>query len=160
MLSRFEFYVLPPLEGAGGGLYFLISIGFINLIRNLTTMNNHYNKQLKKYSRELRKTTVSKAEKYLWRAALRKKQLGVGFKRQRPIDRFIVDFFSAEIGLIIEIDGSSHVAKGSYDRYRHDRLVSLGYRIIRFQEGEVLNRYPDVEDELRRVVEVLMSTKK
>jgi very-short-patch-repair endonuclease len=120
-------------------------------------MNNHYNHQLKKYASELRNVSVSRAEKYLWKAGLRKKQMGVGFKRQRPIDRFIVDFFSADIGLIIEVDGSSHVAKGSYDRYRQDKLEALGYTLIRFQEGEVLNRYADVENRIRRVVEVLKS---
>ncbi len=118
-------------------------------------MNNYYNHSLKKNARELRTQSISRAEKYLWKAGLKKKQLGVGFKRQRPIDRFIVDFFSAEIGLIIEVDGSSHTAKSSYDRYRQDRLESLGYTLIRFQEGEVIHRYPDVENEIRRVIEVL-----
>ena len=120
-------------------------------------MNNHYNTHLKDYARELRTELISKAEKYLWKAGLKRKQLGVRFKRQRPIDRFIVDFFSAEIGLIIEVDGSSHNAKSTYDRYRQDKLESLGYTLIRFQEGEVIHRYPDVENEIRRVVEVLKS---
>lgn len=120
-------------------------------------MNNHYNHNLKKNARELRTESISRAEKYLWKAGLKKKQLGVGFKRQRPIDRFIVDFFSAEIGLIIEVDGSSHSAKSAYDRYRQDKLESFGFTLIRFQEGEVLHRYPDVEDEIRRVIEVLKS---
>jgi very-short-patch-repair endonuclease len=120
-------------------------------------MNNHYNKQLKNNARKLRTSSVSRAEKYLWKATLRKKQLGVSFKRQRPIDQFIVDFFSAEIALIIEVDGNSHSTKGSYDRYRQNRLESLGYILIRFQEGEVLNNYSAVELKLRRVIEVLES---
>ena len=120
-------------------------------------MNNHYNTQLKKNARELRTESFSRAEKFLWKAGLKKKQLGVGFKRQRPIDRFIVDFFSAEIGLIIEIDGSSHTAKSAYDRYRQDKLESFGYTLIRFQEGEVIHRYPDVESEISRVIQVLKS---
>ena len=120
-------------------------------------MNNHYNQNLKKYASDLRNNTVSRAEKYLWKAGLRKKQLGVGFKRQRPINNFIVDFFCAEINLIIEVDGSSHDAKGSYDRYRQDKLESLGYTVIRFQEGEVIHRYPDVENRILRAIEVLKS---
>src|SRR5690554_1252455 len=118
-------------------------------------MNNHYNPNLKEFACELRNETVSRAEKYLWKAGLRSKQLGVKFKRQRPIHNFIVDFFSAEIGLIIEIDGSSHDAKGAYDRYRQDKLEVSGYTVIRFQEGEVIHRYPDVEDKIRRAIEVL-----
>ena len=99
-------------------------------------MNNQYNKNLKLYARELRTDTVSKAEKYLWKAGLRRSQMGVKFKRQRPMFNFIVDFFSAEIKLIIEVDGSSHNHKGSYDRYRQNKLEEHGYTVsTRFIHG-------------------------
>lgn len=55
-------------------------------------MNNYYNKNLKEYARDLRNESVSRAEKYLWKACLRRNQMGVKFKRQRPILNFIVDF--------------------------------------------------------------------
>jgi very-short-patch-repair endonuclease len=100
--------------------------------------NNHYNKNLKEFARELRTESVSKAEKLLWKAILSKKQTGERFLRQRPIDNFIVDFFSPDLGLMIEIDGSSHVNKGEYDFYRQQKLERLGYVMIRFSEGEVL----------------------
>ena len=118
-------------------------------------MFNHYNPQLREYAHELRTLSVSKAEKYIWKAALSKKQLGVKFKRQRPIDRFIVDFFCAELKLIIEIDGSSHFSKPEYDAYRQERLKRLGYQIVRFQEGQVLNQYADVHIKLMHAVHVL-----
>jgi len=100
--------------------------------------NNHYNKNLKEFARELRTESVSKAEKLLWKAVLSRKQTGERFLRQRPIDKFIVDFFAPDLGLIIEIDGSSHSNKGEYDFYRHQKLESLGYMMTRFSEGEVL----------------------
>jgi len=81
--------------------------------------------------------------------------MGVKFKRQRSIDNFIVDFMSQEIGLIIEIDGSSHDNKGQYDRYRQDKLSSLGYHIIRFSEGEVLNQLNEVADQIEHAIYVL-----
>ena len=118
-------------------------------------MNNHYTKSLKEFARELRTESVSRAEKYFWKAALSRKQMGVSFKRQRPIDRFIVDFFSQEIGLIIEVDGSSHMNKGDYDRYREDKLIFLGYEIIRFSEGEILNDFDSVHNRLVHVIECL-----
>ncbi|MES2556123.1 MAG: endonuclease domain-containing protein [Bacteroidota bacterium] len=103
-------------------------------------MNNHYhNKQLREFARELRTETVSRGEKHLWKAVLSRNQLGVKFKRQRPIDHFIVDFFAYEIGLIVEIDGNSHINKGDYDAYRQKKLESLGYTIQRFSEGDVIN---------------------
>jgi very-short-patch-repair endonuclease len=117
-------------------------------------MNNHYNPNLKIYARELRTASVSKAEKYIWKALLSRKQMGVGFKRQRPIDKFIVDFFSAEIKLIIEIDGNSHLKKGEYDFYREQKLQRLGYTIIRFSEGEVINNIDNVHCVISRFIEV------
>jgi very-short-patch-repair endonuclease len=118
-------------------------------------MNNHYNPNLKEFAHELRTLSVSKAEKYIWKAALSRSQLGVKFKRQRPIDRFIMDFFCAELGLIIEIDGSSHFNKANYDAYREKRLIALGYEVVRFNEGEVLNQFGDVLSQLIHVIDCL-----
>jgi len=98
-------------------------------------MNNHYTKNLRKYAHELRTETISRAEKHLWKAALSRNQLGIKFKRQRPIYHFIVDFFSQEIGLIIEIDGNSHMNKGNYDSYRQRKMEKLGYTVVRFSKG-------------------------
>lgn len=81
-------------------------------------LNHHYNKNLREYARELRSEKPTKAERRIWKSLLCKKQLDVRFLRQRPIDRFIVDFFSPELGLIIEIDGNSHYHKPKYDAYR------------------------------------------
>jgi very-short-patch-repair endonuclease len=118
--------------------------------------NNYYNKNLKFYARELRSESVSRAEKYIWKALLSRRQLSnVRFLRQRPIDRFIVDFFAPEIGLIIELDGSSHTNKGDYDRYREDRLKSLGFELIRFSEGEVIQDIDSIGTRLQFVVHCL-----
>jgi very-short-patch-repair endonuclease len=110
--------------------------------------NNYYNKNLKEFARELRTETVSKAEKFLWKAVLSRKQTGERFLRQRSIDKFIVDFFAPELGLIIEIDGSSHFVKGEYDFYRQRRLESLGYVFLRFKEGEVIQNVALVKERI------------
>ena len=85
---------------------------------------------------------------------LSKKQ-GVAFKRQRPIDRFIVDFVSQELDLIIEVDGSSHFHTASYDQYRQERLESLGYKLLRFNEGEVINNLDEVFEKIEHAIYVL-----
>jgi very-short-patch-repair endonuclease len=123
-------------------------------------MNNHYNSNLKLYARELRTETVSKAEKYIWKALLSRNKLGYKFKRQRPINYFIVDFFCADLKLIIEIDGSSHLNKGEYDFYREEKLKSLGYEIIRFTEGEVMQNLSSVHEKLAFVIYCLEERKK
>ena len=119
--------------------------------------NNYYNKDLKHYTQELRTHSVSRAERYLLKAILSRGQSGTKFKRQRPIDKFIVDFFSIECALIIEIDGNSHLANSSYDDYRQRKLEGLGYQVLRFQEGEVLNQLDDVALKIEHAVSVLKS---
>jgi very-short-patch-repair endonuclease len=110
--------------------------------------NNHYNKNLKEFARELRSETVSKAEKYLWKSVLSRKQTGERFLRQRPIDNFIVDFFAPSLGFIIEIDGSSHFNRGNYDFYRQKKLEGLGYVFLRFTEGDVIQNISEVNERI------------
>ena len=114
--------------------------------------NNHYNKNLRTFASELRTNSQSRAEKRMWKALLSRGKAGVKFKRQRPISHYIVDFFSAEIGLIVEIDGSSHLTKGDYDKRREESLKGLGYHIVRFSEGEVMYQLDEVERQLAHVV--------
>ena len=83
----------------------------------------------------------TRSEAVVWRDVLSRKQMmGYRFLRQRPMDRYIVDFFSKELQLIIELDGYTHqfeeVAKK--DRIREERLRSLGYHILRFEDEEVI----------------------
>lgn len=120
-------------------------------------MYNHYNKKLRKNAHELRTNSVSKAEKYIWKVLLSKKQLGVKFKRQRPIDSFVVDFYAQEINLIIEIDGSYHLHNQNYDKFREEKLRRMGYDIIRFTEGEVINNIWEVHREISHVIYCLKS---
>lgn len=120
-----------------------------------STHFNYYNSNLREFARELRYESVSRAEKYLWKALLSKGRSGTKFKRQRPISNFIVDFFSAEIKLIIEIDGSSHLVKSEYDHYRQNKLEALGYHFLRFEEGEVINQFQDVHHRIVHTVHVL-----
>ncbi len=116
-------------------------------------MNNHYyNKQLKSYATELRTQSISRAERYLWKALLSRKRMGVKFKRQRPVLTYIVDFFSQEIGLIIEIDGSSHFNNGKKDAIRQRRLEELGFVFLRFDEGEILNNIGEVYEKIAHAI--------
>lgn len=101
--------------------------------------NNHYNKNLKRYARRLRKHPT-RAETVLWREALcQSKMMNYRFLRQRAISRYIVDFFSKELGLIIEVDGYSHQFEEVYKRdvIRQRELMALGYRFLRFDDHEV-----------------------
>jgi very-short-patch-repair endonuclease len=98
-----------------------------------------YNQKLKEISRQLRKN-MTNAEKRLW-AKIRMRQLqGYQFYRQKPIGDYIVDFFCPRAKLVIELDGSHHLVGETieYDRIRDDYLSSLGLRVLRFTNADVL----------------------
>jgi len=81
---------------------------------------------------------LTPTEAKVWEA-VRRRQLGFKFRRQHPIDRFIVDFYCAEAKLVIEIDGDSHAEadQASYDSARTRWLEERGYRVIRFTAAQV-----------------------
>jgi very-short-patch-repair endonuclease len=60
-----------------------------------------------KKAKELRKCETE-AETILWKRLNRNQILGLQFRRQHPIDRFIADFYCAKIKLVVEVDGSIH----------------------------------------------------
>jgi very-short-patch-repair endonuclease len=111
--------------------------------------NNHYNNALLQLARNLRNGSNSKAEKILWKKVLSRKQIGVRVLGQRPIDKYIVDFFIPTFKLIIEIDGTSHEFKGEEDMIRQANLEALGFRIIRFREQEVLDGIDATRDKIQ-----------
>lgn len=101
--------------------------------------NYYYNKALRLIARMLRNNSVSKAEKIIWKEVLSRKQIGLRALRQRPIDKYIVDFLIPDLKLIIEIDGSYHELKGEEDAIRQTNLEALGYFVFRLREQEILN---------------------
>jgi len=80
----------------------------------------------------------TEAEKLLWEK-LRNKQLGVKFRQQHVINKFIVDFCSIQSALIIEIDGKIHDRQGEEDTDRTKILEKEGYTVIRFSNDEILS---------------------
>ena len=94
-----------------------------------------YRKDLISKARELRKNSTP-GEIELWKTLKNKQLLGLEFRRQRPINHFIVDFFCKELMLAIEIDGNSHDYKIGYDLYRQNKLEELGIHFLRFSEQD------------------------
>ena len=94
------------------------------------------------------------AEATLWKA-LRNRNIGYKFRRQHPIDRFIIDFYCAQAKLCIEIDGSSHLEtkQQEYDQARTEYLEELGYKVIRFTNNDVRYRINSVIEEIIRTIE-------
>jgi very-short-patch-repair endonuclease len=111
-------------------------------------------KRVSKTTREraigLRKSTT-KPEQLLW-SILRGRQLGgLKFRRQHPIEPYIVDFYCAEARLIVELDGKSHDEREAYDAQRSEFLSTLALRIVRVTNDDVLNNLEGVAEMIYRV---------
>jgi very-short-patch-repair endonuclease len=74
--------------------------------------------------------------------AIRARRLGVGFRRQVTLGRYVVDFFAPEAGLIVEVDGPYHASRGKADARRDEALQRLGYRVLRLEAELVLRNLP------------------
>jgi very-short-patch-repair endonuclease len=110
-----------------------------------------YKAELKQAARQLRKN-MTDSERALW-SRLRGKQLqGVQFYRQKPIGKYIADFFAPKAKLVIELDGSQHVERyhAQKDKVRDQYLAGVGLRVLRFNSREAL-------EETDEVVEVIYS---
>ncbi|RDI11944.1 uncharacterized protein DUF559 [Flavobacterium sp. AG291] len=88
------------------------------------------------------------SEVVFWNQVKKKSFFGIDFDRQRIIGNYIVDFYVKSLGLIIEIDGSSHNDKDVYDAVRDRFLKSLSLRIYRISEFRVRNDLANVLKEL------------
>ena len=103
-------------------------------------------------ARELRKNMTS-AEKVLWKQ-LRSSQLGVKFRRQHPIGPYITDFYTRDVGLIIEIDGDTHFTSDAkaYDAARTDYLQQLGLTVLRFTNLEIFHQLDGVLERIHQAI--------
>jgi len=78
------------------------------------------------------------AEQLLWKQ-LRLKQLeGLKFRRQQPIDNYIVDFVCFERRIVVEVDGGQHAIQKEDDILRDTYLTQQGFQVLRFWNNEVL----------------------
>ncbi|SHF51639.1 Very-short-patch-repair endonuclease [Microbulbifer donghaiensis] len=102
-------------------------------------------------ARQLRSNSTE-AEQRLWYFLRAHRFMGLKFKRQKPIGRYIVDFVCLQPKLIIELDGSQHATQENYDQQRDLWLQSRGFQILRFWNNQVLTEIQAVLDLIRHEV--------
>jgi len=105
--------------------------------------------RLQEYARELRNNATD-AELLLWRHLRSSRLGGVKFRRQQPIEEYIVDFVSFDKKLVIELDGSQHAAHAGYDTRRYACPKANGFRVLRFWNSEGMENIEGVVDVIRR----------
>jgi very-short-patch-repair endonuclease len=103
-------------------------------------------------AKELR-STLNPAEQSLW-SVLKARQLGGWkFTRQMPIGPYFADFVCRERCIVIEVDGSQHLERASYDRVRDEYMIAAGYSVYRVPTNSVLNDRVAVCDSILAVLE-------
>jgi len=92
----------------------------------------------------------TKAEEIIWK---RLRKLRYPFLRQKPIDRFIIDFYCSKLLLAVEVDGDSHDGRKNYDEGRDKMLANMGIKTVRFRNEKVLLDIEKVMKKLMIVIE-------
>ena len=115
-------------------------------------MNLKMNLQLLQFAKSMRHAATD-AENLLWQILRAKRFMNLKFRRQHVIKPYIVDFYCHEIGLVIELDGGQHgtVDAIEYDAERTKFLETLGLRVVRYWNHDVLGRTDVVLEDLWQV---------
>ena len=107
---------------------------------------------MKSLARKLRQQATD-AERMLWKYLRARRMAGYKFQRQVVIEPYIVDFVCLEARLIVEADGGQHLEQAEGDLKRSAFLESLGYKVIRFWNHEILG---DIHNVLERIHDSLI----
>ena len=106
---------------------------------------------LKNISRKLRNNSTE-AERKLWQHIRCKQIQNLQFYRQRPLGKYVVDFYCPKVKLVIEIDGGQHYFEGNLiadDKVREDFLKNvLKLKILRFTNIDVMKSMSAVIDKI------------
>jgi cyclase len=99
-----------------------------------------------------RKMTPS--EKMLWQRLRKHYVLGLKFRRQHPIRRYIADFYCHEARLVIEVDGPIHnnADQIGHDLKRDGVMEEFGIKVLRFSNNQVRFHLHKVLKEIKNVV--------
>jgi very-short-patch-repair endonuclease len=109
-------------------------------------MNEFFNRESETARRRQLRGSMPEAEVILWSRLKARQLLGCKFRRQYSVGSFVIDFFSVEIKLGIELDGDSHFQSGApeYDRKRQRFIESFGITIVRILNTEVYDNLDGV----------------
>lgn len=119
-------------------------------------IQSKHNKKLVLFAKQLRKE-MTKEERHLWYDFLR--SYPVRFSRQKVLGKYIVDFYSAEAKLVIELDGSQHFDEFAIkeDAERTSFLESYGLNVIRIPNNEINENFYEVCEYIDFVVKQSLS---
>ena len=103
-------------------------------------------KSLDRATAQLMRRAPAATEKLFWPYLRNRKLGGFKFKRQYLIGPYVVDYVCVEKKVVVELDGTPHDSRISYDAARDRYLEDRGYRVLRFENGEVVEYLSTVLD--------------
>lgn len=105
--------------------------------------------EILQYARSLRRQPTE-AETLLWRLLRNRRLGGFKFRRQYPVDKYILDFYCPAKHLAVELDGGGHAEpdQAHHDSERTAYLHSQGIRVLRFWNPDVLQQFESVLGEI------------
>ncbi|CAM3923985.1 type ISP restriction/modification enzyme [Flavobacterium weaverense] len=148
----------PPLEGCPPQ-----ADGVVNnttpphfTIKNIKIFHNTittlpYNPKLKERAKALR-YAYNLSEVLFWMQVHKSHFYKIDFDRQRIIGNYIVDFYVKKLGLVVEIDGSSHEGKEKHDAERENYLKSFGLKTYRIPVIDVLENMSKTMTDLENFI--------
>ena len=113
--------------------------------------NNTSDAQTKYFAKKLRKE-MTRQERHLWYDFLRTHRCK--WYKQKPIGKYIADFYCGSVKLIIELDGSQHyeAQEAEYDKFRSEYFKEFGITVIRFPNNFVDRYFEGVCEEIDKTV--------
>ena len=117
-------------------------------------MTELYNKTSEKDKRQYLRNNMPPAEQLVW-AKLKGRQVeSCKFRRQYSVGAFVIDFYSVEIKLAIEIDGDSHFRDGAevYDLERQSFIEAARIRFLRFTNTQVYAELDAVIESISQMI--------
>ena len=108
----------------------------------------------RQFAKQLR-TQLTDCERLLWRQLRNRQLVGFKFRRQHPCPPYVLDFYCADLMLVVELDGGQHYEEAGRerDRVRTDFLQRKGLDVLRFSNLDVLQNLDGVLAEIIRWIE-------
>jgi very-short-patch-repair endonuclease len=110
-------------------------------------------KKLRGRAKQLRQD-MTDAERIVWHAIRAHRLKRAAFRRQAPIGPYVVDFVCHAAKLVVEVDGGQHFEPRqiAYDARRRAFLASQGYRVLRFNNFDVIRNKAGVVETIASAI--------
>ena len=118
--------------------------------------------KIRALARKMRRNSTP-AEDYFWERVRDRRLFGFKINRQYIIicqasptfkKFYIADFHCYARKLIVELDGQIHLRQQEEDMIRTEHIEAYGFKVVRFTNEQVLERWEEVEAILKKCLAI------